>query len=175
MGASGDEPGRVDEALGIARRWKQFCAHRGAIRHLIRWNLLSAQLLLMHGDLRAAQRSLREALIPAAEGGQARIFLDEGPVIHDLLAESYGRGPLTKHPADIFAHNLLSALEGRQKTRVADEADQRPEDDVGLGGKIDRTRDRNSQHCRFGPPQQGNRRPSRPDQGFGQMVHAADL
>lgn len=128
--------GDVGEALGLAQRWKQFCAHRGAVRHLIGWNLLGAQLLLINGDFRAAQRSLREALVLAAEGGQRRLFLDEGVMIHELLAESYGRGPLTKHPADIFAYDLLSALESRPKAHVSEDVELRHDGDGGIDGKM---------------------------------------
>jgi len=128
--------GDVSEALVLAQRWKQFCSHRGAIRHSIRWSLLYAQLLLLNGDSRAAQRSLRDALVLAAEGQSMRIFLDEGVRIYELLNESYGSGPLTKHPADLFAYNLLSAFENRSRSKVADEVEQLSDTEVGIDGKI---------------------------------------
>lgn len=130
--------GDIGEALTLAQRWRQFCTHRGAVRHLIRWNLLVAQLLRINGDFRAAQRSLRDALVPAAEGRQTRLFLDEGVIIHELLAESYGRGPLTGHPADVFAYDLLSALENRPKARDQDEFDATADDEAGLDSKMTR-------------------------------------
>jgi LuxR family maltose regulon positive regulatory protein len=128
--------GDVPDALVVTQRWKQFCSHRGATRHLIRWNLLHAQLLLIRGDLRAAQRSLREALVAAADSRTMRVFLDEGAMIHELLTESYGKGLMTKHPANLFAYDLLSTFESRSRARLADGADDYLDREAGLDGKM---------------------------------------
>lgn len=130
------QTGDIGDALQVTQRWKQFCFHRGATRHLMIWNLLHAQLLLTTGDSRAAQRSLREALVIAAEGRNIRIFLDEGVRIQELLAEAYESGPITKHPADLFAFDLLAAFENRPKGRIVEDEDEMVGDDGGIDGKM---------------------------------------
>lgn len=128
--------GDLAEALQLIRRWRQFCFHRNATRHLIGWNLLLAQALMMAGDGRAALRSLREALVAAAEGQNRRIFLDEGQRVHDLLAEAYGCGPMTKQPADMLAYELLNLFENRSRSRQLDSVDPNLDEDVGIDGKM---------------------------------------
>src|SRR5208283_3580184 len=48
---------RAADALAIAKRWRNFCSHRGAIRSLIRWDVLMAQIHVVNGEARIAQRS----------------------------------------------------------------------------------------------------------------------
>lgn len=128
--------GDLAEALQLIQRWKQFCFHRNATRHLIGWNLLQAQVLMMTGDGRAAMRCLREALVAAADGQNRRIFLDEGQRVHDLLAEAYGSGPTTKQPADMLAYELLNLFENRSRSRQLESVDPDLEEDVGIDGKM---------------------------------------
>lgn len=128
--------GDLAEALQLIQRWKQFCFHRNATRHLISWNLLQAQVLMMTGDGRAAMRCLREALVAAADGQNCRIFLDEGQRVHDLLAEAYGSGPMTKQPADMLAYELLNLFENRSRSRQLESVDSDLEEDVGIDGKM---------------------------------------
>lgn len=128
--------GDLAEALQLVQRWKQFCFHRNATRHLIGWNLLQAQALMMTGDSRAALRSLREALVAAAEGTNRRIFLDEGQRVRDLLTEAYGSGPMTKQPADLLAYELLNLFESRSRSRECDAVPSDTDEEVGIDGKM---------------------------------------
>ena len=100
-------------AIAMARRWRSFCASRGAIRSLIRWNILLAQLHFLSAGHRAAQRSLREALDHGASGRMLRSFLDEGPLMQTLLGAASNVGIESPRPADVFARELLSHFDGR--------------------------------------------------------------
>lgn len=128
--------GELQEALQLAQRWRQFGLRHGAVRHVMCWNLLVAQLLALGGDGRAAQRHLREALVAGAEGGCIRIFVDEGQRIQDLLSEGYENGPITKHPADLFAHTLLDAFLSRARGRLADAPAGLLEEEANIDGKM---------------------------------------
>ena len=75
----------LQEAISVARQWRSFCATRGAVRSLVRWDLLIAQALLVRGDNLAARRALREAITHAAASRFVRSFIDEGPRIQTLL------------------------------------------------------------------------------------------
>lgn len=130
------QQGDLSEALQLIQRWKQFCFHRNATRHFIGWSLLQAEVLMMSGDGRAAIRSLREALVAAADGHNRRIFLDEGQRVHDLLAEAYGSGPMTRQPADMLAYDLLNLFESRSRSCRIDVADPDIDEEVGVDGKM---------------------------------------
>lgn len=118
-------------ALQLTQRWKQFLHMRGAQRGFAEWSLLHAQALLIDGDRRAAQRSLREALSTMADSRGVRLFLDEGLRIHELLAEAYGSGLRTSQAVDRFAYELLDLFEtGRKGGRAMDVADVAEEDEL---------------------------------------------
>jgi LuxR family maltose regulon positive regulatory protein len=101
--------GQFSEALLAARHWHNFCSARGAIRSLVRWSILIAQLHLLVSDQRPAQRALREALLHGATTRTLRTFVDEGPLLRVLLCASNGDlaingAPL---PADALALELM--------------------------------------------------------------------
>lgn len=126
--------GRYKESLAMAQRWRQFMIHRGALRSQLRWNLLCAQSRVIMGDRRAAQRHLREALLVGAENELVRPFVDEGPVIGELLYEAYAETPTTSHPAEHFARKLL--LEFGAQSPAKAEAGGDIADAIGLDGRI---------------------------------------
>lgn len=128
--------GEVGDALSLIQRWRQFCIHRNATRHLLSWNLLLAQAQLIAGDGRVALRSLREALVAAAEGRNLRIFLSEGPRIYELLAKGYGSGLKTKHPVDMLAYELLGLFESRPRAPTVDDPKAIGDDSLGVDGKM---------------------------------------
>src|SRR5262249_15839812 len=57
--------GRTSEVVSVGKHWRSFCAAKGAIRSLVGWNILLAHALFIGGELRAAQRALREAITHA--------------------------------------------------------------------------------------------------------------
>jgi LuxR family maltose regulon positive regulatory protein len=125
---------RSSEALNVARHWRSFCAARGAVRSLVRWEILLAQILFVSGDLRSAQRALREAISRAAPARLIRSFIDEGPVIRNLLAATYDGELEVLHPTDAFASELLEAFDLSGTERFATRpASANPE---GLYGKL---------------------------------------
>ncbi len=99
---------RLNEALGVTNKWRHFFASRGAFRALVRWCVLAAQINGVRGDVNAAQRMLREALMYSVEGKFIRSFVDEGPFVQNLIAETYFEMVDAKNPVDVFAHKLLA-------------------------------------------------------------------
>lgn len=94
----------VAQAVAVASQWRAFTDRAGAIRSTIRWDILLAQALTLQGDVPAAQRALRRAVVNATPGRFIRCFLDEGAVIIGLLSQSYGDRPAD---ADGLAATLL--------------------------------------------------------------------
>src|ERR1700722_7375427 len=128
--------GRMQEALSVGKHWRTFCAARGAIRSLIRWDLLLAQALFVSADVRAAQRSLREAIGHAASSRAIRAFLDEGSIIRTLLASTYEADLDVLHPTDAFAAELLEAFDKSSKRKPALYAMPQRAAPEGLYGKL---------------------------------------
>jgi LuxR family transcriptional regulator, maltose regulon positive regulatory protein len=110
---------RMQEAISVGKHWRCFCAARGAVRSLIRWDILLAQALFISGDLRAAQRALREAITHAAASRLIRSFIDEGPVVRTLLESTYATDLEVLHPTDAFAAELLETFDKVGKRRPA--------------------------------------------------------
>lgn len=102
---------RTSDALVVANKWICFSLQRGAVAVLVRWTLIKAQSLVISGSVKSAQRALREALLRAAPGRYMRTFLDEGPLIGDLLAEGYGDGSSDGDQIDKFAGEILAAFD----------------------------------------------------------------
>jgi len=124
---------RVTEALSVAKHWRTFCAARGAVRSLVRWDILIAQALFVSGDSRTAQRNLREAIAHAAVSSLVRSFIDEGPVIHTLIASTFATDLEVLHPTDAFAATLLDVFEHTHKKSPARSVRTSTE---GLYGKL---------------------------------------
>tara|TARA_R110002110_G_scaffold61833_2_gene173036 strand:- start:156 stop:2864 length:2709 start_codon:yes stop_codon:yes gene_type:complete len=127
--------GKLDDATALAQRWRSFAQGRGGMRSFVRWSLLHAQLSVMQGDRRVAQRSLRDALVTACESRSIRPFLDEGVRIHDLLIDSYGTGPRTDQPVDVFAYEVLDLFKGSGRHRIAD-TDVEEDEEPAIDGKM---------------------------------------
>jgi LuxR family maltose regulon positive regulatory protein len=101
---------RVNEALTVGKHWRAFCTARGAIRSLVRWDILCAQALFVSGDSRAAQRTFREAVGHAAVSRLVRSFVDEGPAVRTLIASTFEAGFDELDPNAVFAAELLHAF-----------------------------------------------------------------
>jgi len=110
-------------ALHVAKHWRSFCAKRGAIRSLVRWNLLYAQLYFLDGQESEAQRPLREALTLASASSLRRSFIDEGALIKTLLTNAYDIRPVTSEPAELFASELLQIFAGAPDTSMLGDDD----------------------------------------------------
>jgi LuxR family transcriptional regulator, maltose regulon positive regulatory protein len=128
--------GRMQEALSVGKHWRNFCAARGAIRSLIRWDLLLAQALFISTDVRAAQRTLREAIAHAAASRAIRSFIDEGAIIRTLLASTYEADLDVLHPTDAFAAELLDTFNALSKKKPALFAVPHRAAPEGLYGKL---------------------------------------
>jgi LuxR family maltose regulon positive regulatory protein len=102
---------RTQDAIAVAKQWRRFCLGRGAVRSLVRWDILAAQALYLQGDQRAAQRTLREAVAKASSSRFVRSFIDEGAVICTLLNSIYEGDLEVLHPSDAFAAELLEIFE----------------------------------------------------------------
>lgn len=124
---------RIAEGLHLAKHWRSFCTGHGAIRSLVRWHLLCAQLNFVGGEQRAAQRALREALSHGAYSNLVRSFLDEGRIIHTLLSTVEEQCPEAPHAADTFARSLLDAFENKRSRPLVDSPATAAE---GLYGKL---------------------------------------
>jgi LuxR family transcriptional regulator, maltose regulon positive regulatory protein len=127
---------RMQEALSVGKHWRNFCAARGAIRSLIRWDLLLAQALFISTDVRAAQRTLREAIAHAAASRAIRSFIDEGAIIRTLLASTYEADLDVLHPTDAFAAELLDTFNTLSKKKPALYAVAHRSAPEGLYGKL---------------------------------------
>src|SRR5258708_11641291 len=101
----------MHESLALGKQWRRHCAARGAVRSLVRWDLLLAQALFLRGDQRAAQRTLREAITIASASRLVRSFIDEGPVVRTMLASIYEGDLEVLHPSDAFAAELLELFD----------------------------------------------------------------
>ncbi|MEA3301612.1 MAG: LuxR C-terminal-related transcriptional regulator [Pseudomonadota bacterium] len=108
----------IADGLHVAKHWRAFCAKRGAIRSLVRWDLLHAQLYFLDGQESEAQRPLREALAHGAASALRRSFIDEGALVKTLLTQAYGLQPVTAEPAETFASELLRIFEGATDTEL---------------------------------------------------------
>jgi LuxR family maltose regulon positive regulatory protein len=102
---------QMQEALTLGKQWRRHCTARGAIRSLVRWDLLLAQALFLRGDQRTAQRTLREAITIASASRLVRSFIDEGPVVRTMLASIYEGDLEVLHPTDAFAAELLELFD----------------------------------------------------------------
>jgi LuxR family maltose regulon positive regulatory protein len=129
--------GDMQEALSLGKLWRRHCTARGAVRSLVRWDLLLGQALFLRGDQRAAQRALREAITNGAASRLVRSFIDEGPVVRTMLAGIYEGDLEVLHPSDAFAAELLEIFDNAGKkpsggTRSATS----PATQEGLFGKL---------------------------------------
>lgn len=122
---------KIADALAVAKQWRAFCSHHGAVRSLVRWNILTAQMLAIHGDGRAAQRMMRDANAIAASANLVRSFVDEGSAVLNILSEAYADSMHSKHPTDVFAVRVLDAFEHRRPTLQLAASD-----DDGLYGRL---------------------------------------
>ena len=107
---------RLGDATAVARQWRNHTTSAGAVRPAVGWGVVLAQLLLLAGDERAAQRSLRQALALAEPAGLFRSLLDHGKIIETLLnrpSDTSTGISIPLQPGDQLAFRLLAALSGK--------------------------------------------------------------
>lgn len=117
------ETGPTNESLTLIRRWFNHTRERRCSRSAVRLGVLLAKLYSRAGDDAAARRYLMEALKAGEHGRFIQSFVDEGPVIlqllRDLLHKS-ARGDSYLRP---YAQSIAAGFEnGRQVAEVLDEA-----------------------------------------------------
>ncbi len=125
---------RLADATQLAKQWRAFASSRGATLLAVRWNILLAQIQLLGGEMRSAQRTLREAVAQAAPARLVRSFLDEGMIIQTLLESSAEVEQVPNHPTDLFAAELLDAFSPRARPDTSIAIEQPPAE--GLYGKL---------------------------------------
>lgn len=122
--AGNDRSSRLlGEALGLLERLVGAAEEGGRRGSAI--EILALQTIALHlqGDRAAALASLERALVLAEPEGYARVFLDEGPVMAQLLAEAAERGPMSN-----YAAKLSPALAAGQPGPAAGVAPSAPPD-----------------------------------------------
>jgi LuxR family maltose regulon positive regulatory protein len=127
----------IADGLNIAKHWRRQSASNGAIRSLIRWDTMLAQLHFVSGDARAAQRALREAMTHAANSRILRSFIDEGPTVRTLLLAARAATDVEgRHPTDAFATELLNAFESADSSTSPAPRQSQSVAGEGLYGKL---------------------------------------
>lgn len=79
--------GRAPEAISLLKQWADYLRNRRCPRAAVRINVLLARAYLVHGNRRAAQRALIDALKFGSGKGFVRSFLDESAEVVELLDE----------------------------------------------------------------------------------------
>lgn len=77
--------GRLNDAIELCRAWQRFLHQAGAVRNCLRWEVLHAHLLLLSGNDKGAQRSLKKSFETAARRRIVRTFVDEKAWLGGLL------------------------------------------------------------------------------------------
>lgn len=117
---------QIVEALQLAAQWRSFLDRAGAVRLAVRWDILTAQLLVYQDNPQAAQRTLRRAVDAAAPNGLIRSFVDEGAVVEMLLRRMFaGTGRLVGE-ADRFGVRLLDAFGHKPSNDTSDGGEPPP-------------------------------------------------
>lgn len=122
---------RLTRARRIARRWQELAKRSGAIRSVVLFDLLLAEIAVLGGEGSEARRHIRSAAAAAADPGWVRIFIDAGEVVGKLLLEAYGDSPQVDQ-VDRFACRLLERFGLRRGAEIGDDGDG----DSGLGDRI---------------------------------------
>lgn len=98
------------EAVGLLERLLEEALAGGRLGSAIEILVLLALARQAQGDHPAALRLLQQALTPAEPEGYVRLFLDEGPVMAQLLREGNARGILPG-----YTGKLLEAFESERQ------------------------------------------------------------
>jgi LuxR family maltose regulon positive regulatory protein len=112
---------RAAEALDQLEPLLDLARQRGRVDLIIEVQILRALAWRMAGDDGQAMEALAEALSLAEPGGWVLTFLDEGPVMADLLRRAASQGIALPYVA-----SLLAALDAREHDEGATEPQYHP-------------------------------------------------
>lgn len=101
---------QLGTAERIARRWRDLVKRAEAVRSIVQFDLLLAEIAMLDGDDGEARRHIRAAVVGAAEPGWIQLFLDGGSAVAGLLRAAYGDGQSVDTAADRFAGSLLARV-----------------------------------------------------------------
>ncbi len=104
---------RPAEAQRLLANVEEYARARGLRRRLLAVHILRAQVEQALGHEAEALASLETALRLAAPAGYLRAFLDEGPVVQNLL-------PTVRHAAPGFVDRILDALWGEAQPQAGE-------------------------------------------------------
>jgi LuxR family maltose regulon positive regulatory protein len=102
----------ISGVLGLLGRLKEAAEERGGNGSVIEILVMQAMAYHMQGDLSAALLPLKHALALAEPEGYARIFLDEGPSMMELLREASLRKIMPG-----YTGKLLAAFEAENQIK----------------------------------------------------------
>jgi LuxR family maltose regulon positive regulatory protein len=105
----------IQEAMGLLERLLKAAEERGGKGSAIEILVLQAIAYHAQGDLPAALKPLQKALMLAEPEGYARIFLDEGPGMLQLLREVAAREIMPG-----YTDKLLAAFEAEQPSSAGE-------------------------------------------------------
>lgn len=110
---------RLTRAEKVATRWLDQVKRTAAIRSIVVFQLLVAEIAVLRGDRSKARRAVRAAVELAEPSGWTQIFLDEGEAICSLLREAYTDDPtLETTPADIFGCRLVTLMHSGPRVEI---------------------------------------------------------
>jgi len=108
----------LEEALNVCRRWIRFSKRQYAIKSLVQFNLILAQILQKKGETSAATRTLREALEIALSAGFIRTVVDEFNMNGSLLEKVIVQHTSADDPISKYASKLADILGIESKTSL---------------------------------------------------------
>jgi LuxR family maltose regulon positive regulatory protein len=106
---------KIGDAMTVARRWRAHVTTANAVHAAVEWGIMVAELLMLSGDRKAAQRVLWQAVAQAAPVRFSRAFLDEGEPIALLLAQMTAGDPKPQDPAALFARELVASGDNQRQ------------------------------------------------------------
>jgi LuxR family maltose regulon positive regulatory protein len=131
------EEHRLGDARRLAKRWKDFVRTNSAIRSVLIFDLLLAEIAVRAGDYSEARRSVREAVTLAAGAEWTQLFCDEGASIRGLITEIYGTGPELDSPPDRFGRLLVGIFaKSAEGWRESEDEEEEKVFEVGLTGRL---------------------------------------
>lgn len=111
--------GNPSEALAFVEPQRQQAEAKRLPQRLLLVKAVQAVVLFANGEKDQAVLVLAETLALAEPGGHIRLFLDEGPLMAELLLEAAGRGVMPGYVARLLAAFEAEKRDGEDKTDPA--------------------------------------------------------
>lgn len=128
--------GNIADALAVIRHWRRLLYPMGVIPIELKWDVLLAEAMVLDGDRRGALRLLDRSIAIATPAHLQRVFLDEGPIIADLIDELCRKGRDVHANGPDMREQLLAAFCNEQGYKPLGSAEE--VDDSGLQGAMSR-------------------------------------